>query len=165
MAARNSTSSSYEDSSQALRVDLAAGIVSFPGQPSSTETLVGVETVYAGLGDDTLIGSTVANSFYGFGGNDLFDGGGGTDFFDGGAGADTVVYTANTTPVVINLVTGTAAFTGKPWPTETFVSIENATAGSGDDTLIGGADNNTLDGGSGNDRIDGGARIEHAYWP
>src|SRR5581483_9193398 len=44
-----------------------------------------------GAGDDTLIGTSAAETFVGGAGNDLMIGGGGNDSFEGGAGDDTVI--------------------------------------------------------------------------
>ena len=77
------------------------------------------------------------------------------------AGVDTLTYAGTTTAVTVNLATGTASgFTS-------IANIENATSGSGNDTLTGsagGAILNTLSGGAGNDtyRVDGGETIIEA---
>jgi Ca2+-binding RTX toxin-like protein len=69
---------------------------------------------------------------------------------DFGAGNDTISYATSTAAVNVNL-NGTAS--GFTWIT----NIENATGGSGADTLTGNTFNNVLDGGSGNDIISGDA--------
>lgn len=109
--------------------------------------LAGNDTLYGGAGDDTL------------------EGGDGTDLFDGGAGADTVLYTVNTTALVVDLALGRVSFPGKTWAAETLVSIENISTGSGNDTVTGstadnvirtGLGNDVVRAGDGNDWIDGG---------
>jgi hypothetical protein len=169
---------------QAVRVDLAAGRVTFIGRTWPAELVAAVENAVGGNSNDVLIGSAVANrldgdwnddalaagggsdTLLGGEGNDTLDGGDGTDRLDGGAGRDTVLYTANTSAVRIDLVAGRASFPGKTWAAEALVGIENATTGSGADTFVGngvanvfrgGAGNDTLGGASGGDVLAGGA--------
>jgi Ca2+-binding RTX toxin-like protein len=47
-----------------------------------------VENLIGGSGNDTLIGSALANNIKGGRGNDIIKGGDGNDVLDGGAGAD-----------------------------------------------------------------------------
>ena len=47
-----------------------------------------IENVYGGSGGDTLVGSTDANHFRGYAGNDVLKGGAGNDTLDGGTGRD-----------------------------------------------------------------------------
>jgi Ca2+-binding RTX toxin-like protein len=65
-------------------------------------------------------------------------------------GNDTLSYTGTTVAVSVNLSTGSA--TGFA----SISGIENATGGSGNDTLIGSAVSNDLSGGDGEDTLDGG---------
>jgi Ca2+-binding RTX toxin-like protein len=53
-----------------------------------TDTLIGIENLEAGAGNDRLIGDRAANRLVGNGGNDTLDGGGGNDTLLGGAGRD-----------------------------------------------------------------------------
>jgi Ca2+-binding RTX toxin-like protein len=103
----------------ALSVDLALGRVSFPGQPWPAERLISIENIETGSGNDTVVGSGVANvirtnagndtvrggsgndtligglgedRLFGQDGNDTLEGGGGLDYLNGGSGNDTVVY-------------------------------------------------------------------------
>ena len=145
----------YTAETKAVRVDLPASRVSFPGQGIQPEIVTNVENAETGSGNDIFIGDNKANSFYGHAGNDSFDGGGGTDYFDGGGGVDTILYTANTTSVSLDLGQGWARFPDKSWPEEIFDRVENASTGSGDDTLVGGGAANVLDGGAGNDLVRG----------
>ncbi len=163
----------YTANTTPVRVDLASGVASFPGQSWPSERLSGVENVQGGSGGDVLLGDGAANVLGGNGGNDslaggngadsldggagndTLDGGGGTDLLNGGTGADTVRYAANTTPVAIDLQRGAASFPGRSWPQETLVAIENATTGSGADTLTGSAAANGLHGMGGADRLIG----------
>lgn len=147
----------YTVNTTSVLVDLAAGSISFPGKTWGAEKVTSIENAETGSGNDILIGNNVANFFKGNAGNDVFDGAGGDDLFDGGLGSDTVLYTANTTSVRIDLIAGNASFPGESWASEGLISIENATTGSGADTFIGNAAANTFRGGAGNDRFTPGA--------
>lgn len=86
--------------------------------------------------------------------NDVFsiaDGKGVTGTIDGGFGFDFMDYTAWTTPVVVNLATGTSTGIGLG-----INKIEGVLGGNGDNTLIGNSSNNILVGGSGDDKLSGG---------
>ena len=114
---------------------------------------------------DTLTGDASANLIDGGGGDDMLIGGAGDDIYvlqpgagmvtiieveDGGS--DTLVYSAFSTSVNVNLAAGTA--TGV---TTGFSHIENVVGGSGNDTLTGNSQANRLVGGPGNDTLTGGA--------
>ncbi|HEX8665517.1 MAG TPA: calcium-binding protein [Beijerinckiaceae bacterium] len=130
---------------------------------------------YAGAGNFTGTGNTLANELVGGAGNDTLNGGTGSDTMKGGAGND--VYTVDVATDVVTenanegtdeirtalttytlganieklTFTGTAAFTG------TGNTLDNTIVGAaGADTLSGGAGNDTLDGGAGIDRMSGG---------
>ena len=154
-------------------LDGGAGNDTIYGDRSGYSYDLAGDLIRGGAGNDTLIGGY---------GDDTLDGGTGTDRIDGGGGLDTVLYAVNTTPVVIDLVAGSATFTGQSWPAEVLVSIEGAVTGSGADrltgndaanflsggagadTLIGGGGNDTLIGGGGTDVIDGGAGSDMAVY-
>jgi Ca2+-binding RTX toxin-like protein len=51
---------------------------------------IGVNNIFAGLGNDTLTGGTNADTIFGGAGNDTIDGGAGADVLDGQAGNDTI---------------------------------------------------------------------------
>jgi hypothetical protein len=72
-----------------------------------------------------------------------------TGTVDGKAGLDILDYSAKTSAVSLNLLTGTAAFTGG------VSNFENATGGSGNDVIIGNNLANVLSGGGGNDIVVG----------
>lgn len=182
----------YTANTTTVRVDLAAGRATFPGQSYPAETLVAIEDAATGSGNDVLIGDAGENRLYGNDGNDSFSGGGGRDLLDGGAGndslsggaspdymlggdgndtfdggggndsafggagSDTILYTVNTSPVVVDLAGQRASFPGTGWAAETFSSIENAATGSGADTLLGSSVANELHGRGGADHLTGG---------
>jgi Ca2+-binding RTX toxin-like protein len=122
------------------------------------DTIVNIEAVNGGSGNDTLRGDSGANYFFSGGGNDLMQGLGGIDYFDGGTGVDLVTYAGQNVAV-------TVALNGANWVdaavngiNEDFIrNVENLTGGSGNDALTGDGLVNILDGGLGNDLIRGGA--------
>jgi Ca2+-binding RTX toxin-like protein len=137
----------YALSTQAIIVDLAAGTATGAGN----DTLVSIENVEGGLGDDIIRGDDGANSLLGGDGDDRLAGRGGDDFLDGGTGSDTAGYALNTQAVIVDLAAGTATGAG----TDTLVSIENVEGGLGDDVIRGDALANRLLGGDGDDRLAG----------
>lgn len=86
----------YTSNTTPVRVDLAAGSVSFPGETWAPETLVSIENASTGSAADTLIGSDDANELHGMGGADRLEGGRGADRLVGGAGSDVFAFTADT---------------------------------------------------------------------
>jgi len=94
------------------------------------------DRIYAGAGDDLLLGSL------------------GDDLLDGGTGNDTVSYANHSTIINANLATGT---TLKGGTQDTLVNIENLIGTAFSDTLIGDGGANILSGLGGDDFINGGA--------
>jgi hypothetical protein len=113
----------------------------------SSTTLTGITLIDGGAGNDIITGSS---------GNDTIRGGAGNDTLNGGNGVDTVDYSYATANQTINL-TVTAAQTISAGDVDTLSNFENATGGSGDDTITGTSAANVLSGGGGDDRITGGA--------
>ena len=95
-------------------------------------------SVYALAGDDTLIGGSGADRFFGEDGNDSVHAGAGADTIDGGAGVDYLKGQSGDDSIVGG--SGTDTLTGD----------------SGADTLDGGLDNDSVAGGSGADSLLGG---------
>jgi Ca2+-binding RTX toxin-like protein len=60
------------------------------GEDGEKDTLVNIENVYGGRGNDKLLGSSAANTFYGNEGNDELRGEGGNDTLYGDLGNDTL---------------------------------------------------------------------------
>ena len=137
--------------------------------------------INAGMGDDNITGSNVGDFLVGGagndtinglggndivlagGGNDTVNGGDGDDVMTGGAGADALIggngmdtanYDDNLGAVFINLNSGQGF--GNAAQGDTFVSIENVTGSSFNDTLIGNGSVNVLRGNAGNDTLIGG---------
>ena len=66
----------------------SGGTVTVAVAAVDTDTLVSIEGIRGGAGNDTLFGDAAANMLAGGGGNDTLSGRGGNDVLDGGAGAD-----------------------------------------------------------------------------
>jgi len=58
---------------------------------TETDTLLNMENIIGGEGDDTLLGDSSVNDIDGGAGDDVIDGGAGDDMIDGGAGNDTII--------------------------------------------------------------------------
>lgn len=101
-------------------------------------------TIYGGPGDDKLTGGPS---------RDELIGGPGVDEMHGGAGPeDEISFADATTPVRVDLRSGTATVAGHR---ERFDGVEYVVTGSGDDVLIGDRHSNALTGGPGDDRLYG----------
>jgi Ca2+-binding RTX toxin-like protein len=140
---------------------------------------IDVEDVSGGGGADVLVGSAADNRFTPGMGDDTVDGGDGddeiwsfgvadgADSFDGGPGAaDHMDYSQRTSAVVVDL-NGLADDGAAGERDDVQATVENVTAGRGDDTVFGSAAANLLEGGAGtdflvsrdglaNDAVDGG---------
>ena len=102
---------------------------------------------------------------FGLSGNDRLNGGVGNDLLNGGLGIDTADYSSGTVAgqsfigatagVTVKLAIGGTQNTGGAG-SDRFVSIENLTGTTFNDTLIGNAANNELQGLAGNDILKGG---------
>jgi serralysin len=142
------------------------------------DTIIGVENVTSGNGDDTLRGNNGANTLtgnngndrlFGISGNDTLNGGAGNDrlqgdagndILNGGGGVDTIVYTGDTAATV-DLSSTAAQDTGHG--TDTITNVENVISSSGDDTLRGNDVANTLTGRGGHDSLIGGAGNDRLF--
>lgn len=102
----------------------------------------GVDVLYAGDGDDSLAGGTST---------------GGVNQLWGGEGTDTVTYAVQTLVVYVDLGAGAGYLRedGVLVLADALDSIENATGGSVNDTLIGDDGTNVLDGGAGQNALYG----------
>jgi Ca2+-binding RTX toxin-like protein len=113
------------------------------------DTLVSIENVTGGNGNDTITGNGAVNELDGSLGNDSLDGGAGADRLDGGNGTDTASYAGSSAGVNVNLAAGTA--TGGDAAGDTLISIENLIGSNFGDVLAGNAGANVLTGGAGAD--------------
>ncbi|SMX50783.1 M10 family metallopeptidase C-terminal domain-containing protein [Maliponia aquimaris] len=151
------------------------------------DTLVGIEHLASGAGNDRLFGNDGANRLDAGEGNDILNGLGGDDTLTGGAGADwlvgntgrdTAAYGSAGGGLVADLAN--AALNTGDARGDTYVGIENLSGsafadslrgdaganllsgGAGDDTLIGMAGDDTLEGGQGADRLIGATGLDLA---
>lgn len=145
-----------------VTVNLANGTAD--GDESGSDTLIGIENVIGGTGNDTLIGDDGANMLDGSAGNDTIDGGAGddviiggegNDVIDGGTGFDTLDLSGATGAISVDFTAGTAS--GAGIGTDSFVNIEKLVFGACDEIVSGGNGDEALDGGAGNDTLKGGA--------
>jgi len=115
-------------------------------------------TLRGGDGADTIKGVGGSNYLYGDGGDDTIFSGTGNDNIDGGSGTNTVSYVEFSANVKVNIDSSThdsiASMRGVSGSmTDTLVSIQNVTTGSGADTIWGSSATNTINSGAGNDTI------------
>jgi Ca2+-binding RTX toxin-like protein len=143
----------YSDNTTRVRIDLAAGSVTFVGQSWLPETLASIENAIGGSGADTLLGTADAN---------VFQGGGGADRIDGRGGSDTVSFAGETRGVLIDLVAQRSGAIGSI-VRDTLVSIENGRGGAGNDHLVGNAATNVFNGAGGADTIAAAAGNDTIY--
>jgi Ca2+-binding RTX toxin-like protein len=101
----------------------------------------------------TINGTAAADALVGGGGNDTLNTSAGADRFFGGGGTDTASYAGASAGVTVSLETG--GTTGDA-AGDSFVSVENLTGSSFNDTLTGDGGANVLSGGLGTDSLSGG---------
>lgn len=151
---------SYETSTGSVRVNLLVGLGS--SGDARGDSLVEIENLRGGAGNDLLTGDDAANRIDGGAGNDALRGGLGDDVITGGTGADrlygqdgrdTVSYRGSVEAVQVDLATQTAS--GGDAQGDTLSGFENAAGGLGGDTIVGNNAANVLSGNDGNDTIDG----------
>lgn len=163
--------SSNQIATQGLRT-----IVAGPNTVPSLEGVAGTQQ------SDTLVGNTLNNSLWGYGGSDTLTGAGGDDTLTGGLGADVYLFDADTplgtdvvseifgegsdtldfsatTTVSINLQMArvtTQVINPALSLTITTGAIENSIGGALDDTIVGTVAPNIIRGNGGNDTLTGG---------
>ena len=139
-----------------MAVSLATGTAIADSQ---TDSLLNIENVTTGSGNDLLLGDNKANYLSANAGSDrLLASIGGNDSLDGGEGVDTVDYSTFTSSVTLSLLDGTATSNSQ---SDSLISIENAIGGTGNDSITGDSTVNRLSGGDGNDTLDGGDGADH----
>ena len=148
-------------------VDLAAGLAS--GVSFGVDTLISIENVNTGFGDDLIIGNDADNRLNGGSGNDTLVGGRGKDRLEGGGGIDTADYTEADASVLLFL-DGRANWGDARG--DVLSSIENLIGSDYADTLVGNNESNVIQGGlgrdtifalGGDDTIDGGVGSDSLY--
>jgi len=91
-----SDTASYANESGNLSIDLTTGIAErelrvFKVPTLERDTLISIENVEGGLGNDTITGNSTSNFLAGHVGNDILSGGAGNDILDGGVGDDSLI--------------------------------------------------------------------------
>ncbi|MEX0985129.1 MAG: calcium-binding protein [Actinomycetota bacterium] len=133
------------------------------GSPDTVSGGNGNDTVSGQGGNDTLSGGAGTDTLNGGGANDVMDGGTDADVFNGGSGTDKADYSSRTEALVLTVGSG-AGNDGEVGEGDTLAAdMENATGGSGDDSITGTATNNSLRGGDGADTIGGGAGTDRLF--
>ena len=160
---------------QPVSVNLFGTGVAFTGTASDgrggTDTLINVDAVRGGLGNDLLVGgslsrgttSTFFELFRGNAGNDTLDGG--NSHSDGGnASTDRADYSNNTASQAINVNLATGFVSDGLGGTDSLIDIDEVYGGDGNDSFLGGTGNDTFDGGAGNDTLNGGSGTDSAAY-
>ena len=143
-----------------VRVDLR--LVGAQDTGLGRDTLIGIENLTGGSGDDQLVGDDADN---------VFTDTGGADTYVGNGGSDTVDYSRRTAAVTASLAVPVPQNTGAGG-LDTLIAIENLIGTAFNDTLtgdvnanrlVGGAGVNFLTGGGGDDRLVGGDQADLLY--
>lgn len=145
----------YGDRSGDVRATLFGG--GNQGEAGEGDSLVGLENVETGSGNDLVIGDGQDNILQTGAGDDFVNGQFGQDQLDGGTGNDTVSY-ATGTAIVADLAAGTVAEQASGTATggfDTIAGFEVLFGTPGDDIINGDSGANTLKGLSGSDVIRG----------
>ncbi|MCX7228267.1 MAG: hypothetical protein NTW15_04520, partial [Burkholderiales bacterium] len=161
----------YSASQQAVTVDLDPG--TGRGGDAEGDTLLSIENLVGGAGNDLLAGSASENTIDGGSGSDRLEGRAGDDTLIGGTGDDVLVGGAGTDTMLGGAGNDTASYEdatggvtvyvdsrpgiGDFAEGDILVGVENLIGGGFADTLIGDRSANSLEGGGGNDVLIGGA--------
>ncbi len=132
----------------------AAGDGSFSVAGIGTDTLISIDGIIGGAGNDTITGNALDNIIGGSVGNDTLDGAGGIDVLSL-ADATSALY--------LSVGSGSGVVTGAGIGTDTYSNFEGFIGGSGSDTFIGNATANRLDGNAAFDNLYGGAGNDTLY--
>lgn len=149
--------SAYDIAGDGWIYDLSRGIIINPRGWEGVIT--GIENVYSGAGDDTLVPATDTKVLSGGDGDDTFAVSRGIFWFGqtyiGGEGIDRMDLSLSAGPFLVDLSLGVVLADIPQFESYLF-EIEVVLAGSGNDTLRGTSGDETMDGGAGADEIDGG---------
>jgi Ca2+-binding RTX toxin-like protein len=168
-----SDTADYTDATNDLQIvlDVPGGATVNAGA-LGTDTLIAIENLNGGTGNDTLVGNALTNILTGGGGNDVLTGNDGDDVLKGGLGNDTLnggvgidtadLSDASNDLVVILDAQGNTTVDAGAAGIDTLVAIESVIGGAGNDTLTGNDSDNTLRGGGGNDTLTGGLGVDTA---
>jgi Ca2+-binding RTX toxin-like protein/methionine-rich copper-binding protein CopC len=127
----------YASTSQGITVNLSLTSNQATGPEISTDTLISIENVIGGSGDDQIYGDVGPNRLIGGDGTDTLSGGDGADSLSGDSGDDLLLGDSGR-----DVLSGGSG-------------ADDVRGGNDNDTLSGGADNDTIRGGNGKDRLYG----------
>jgi Ca2+-binding RTX toxin-like protein len=135
------------------------------------DTFTSIEALVSGVGNDTVVGNSLANFLFGGGGNDNVYGQGGADYLNGGAGTNNLWGGAGADQHIGNIGFDYARYDDANWGNltirldapaanvgaaavgDTYTGIEGLVGGMGNDIVIGNASANYLFGSGGADYI------------
>ncbi len=153
----------YRDHTAPIAVTIGNGLAD-DGETGEQENVPSdIEVVLGGKGNDVLIGDAGINTLDGGAGADLLDGGLGPDVLIGGTGNDTVDYSGRSASLNVAIGNGLPDDGEASEMDWVDITVENATGGAGNDTLVGSSSANTLRGGPGNDSLQGGDGNDKLY--
>ena len=139
----------YRNFTQSVTIDLGIGRATL-ADGTGEQSLVGIEYVVGGSGNDSILGDSLNNFIFDRLGNDTYDGAGG--------GFDAIDYTtlsASTSWITVDIAAGRATTSG--FGNDWFTNIEAIYASAGNDSFLGSNGNDYFRGEGGNDTIAGGA--------
>ena len=147
-----------------LSATTAAATINLTTNTSSSaqtglDTLIGIETVIGGAGNDSFTDGAGATNLQGGNGNDVFivTNDNARDILRGGAGVDSLDYSVFVANLTVNLGgTNDVLGSGTVGNLDNINSFQNIISGSGNDSILGDTLVNNINGGGGNDTINGG---------
>jgi Ca2+-binding RTX toxin-like protein len=145
---------SFADIATSVSVALTGGSGSasyFNGKIAEADTLISINNLIGGKGNDTLTGDDFDNVIEGGLGNDTLNGGSGNEL-----AGDTLSYAGATAAVTVSLAIAIQQDT-KGGGKDTITNFENILGSAKNDVLTGDGLVNQINGGAGNDVIAGGA--------
>ena len=117
---------SNNTSAQAINVNLVTGKVS--DGLGGTDTLIDINQVWGGAGDDTFLGGA---------GKETFDGGAGSDTIDGGGGSNRVAYQQSTSGVIVNVGSSSISVNTSLYAVTGMSGVKTIAAGTANDGMGG----------------------------
>lgn len=138
----------------ATTVSLTAGVADIDGVAAS---IVGIENIVSGDGDDILVGDGEDNQLFGMRGDDDISGGAGDDVGDGGDGNDAIRGEQGEDTLHGGAGDDTMLGGGGRDAVSGDQGFDLLRGNGGADTLFGDLGKDTLSGGSGSDTLEGGA--------
>ncbi len=147
-----------------LSATTASAVVNLTTNTSSSaqtgvDTLIGIETVIGGAGNDSMTDGAGASNLQGGNGNDVFivTNDNARDILRGSGGVDSIDYSALSANLIVNLGgTFDVLGSGTAGNLDNINSIQNIISGSGNDSILGDTLVNSINGGGGNDSINAG---------